>query len=88
MASNYNRIITMYHVAIITESNDLSRSMKLDLLECDNTGDLLSRERRTATTGGNCGEHWVCIQVEKLLNVGLSQESVHRRAHVLYRSPP
>lgn len=72
----------MYHVTIITESNDLSRSMKLYLLECDNTGDLLWRERRTVTTGGNCGEHWVCIQVEKLLNVGLSQESVGRMCYI------
>lgn len=47
MASNYNRIITMYHVAIITESNDLPRSMKLYLLESDNTADLLRRQRRS-----------------------------------------
>lgn len=42
------------------------------------------------TAEGNCGERRALYtQVEKLLNAGSRPvKSVHRRAHVLYRSPP
>lgn len=91
MASNYDRIITMYHVAIITESNDLRRSMKLYLLESDNTTDLLRRQRRKTVprrqkeTAESAG---FVYKLKSCWTPAFSQESVHRRAHVLYRSPP